>query len=468
MTHISLQCSRGSDSLQAVAFRPGRWIWWAGGLVALLLAGCYTPIPPRFPPGASPIAAMAPTVIRKAAFTPATFSDLPGWAEDDLSGLAQALRRQCAGSLSAVGPRQNEANTAAQLPQTNPTPSGLQSGLQVTCRLAATLPQEPAVLRTWLEAQFTPWAIEAVDAGGGTGTTGINTSTSTTATAQTGFEGLITGYYEPLLHGSRSRNPPFLTPIRARPDDLLVLDLGSVYPETRNLRLRGRIVTPANGVPRVVPYGDRTELGTQVPVNALAWVDDPVDAFFLEIQGSGRVRFEDGSILRIGYADQNGHPYRPIGRELIRRGVLPASATTAPAIREWLRANPQDAPSVMASNPSVVFFRELPAPREADEGPPGALGVALTPTRSVAVDPKALPLGTMLYVSTTHPGRDGRLERMVVAQDTGGAIRGPVRADFFWGFDAVGGQTAADLAGRMRSSGRLWLLWPRGESPPAY
>jgi membrane-bound lytic murein transglycosylase A len=133
-----------------------------------------------------------------------------------------------------------------------------------------------------------------------------------------------------------------------------------------------------------------------------------------------------------------------------------------------LRTNPQDAQSVMATNPSVVFFRELPAPREADEGPPGALGVALTPTRSVAVDPKALPLGTMLYVSTAHPGREGKLERMVVAQDTGGAIRGPVRADFFWGFDAVGEQSAADLAGRMRSLGRLWLLWPRGESPPAY
>ena len=120
----------------------------------------------------------------------------------------------------------------------------------------------------------------------------------------------------------------------------------------------------------------------------------------------------------------------------------------------------------MATNPSFVFFRELPPPREADEGPLGALGVALTPTRSAAIDPKALPLGTMLYISTNHPGREGALDRLVIAQDTGGAIRGPVRADFFWGFDAVDGQSAADLAGRMRSPGRLWLLWPRGETPP--
>ena len=468
MTHISLQCSRGSDSMQAVAQRPGGWnrYRWAVGLIAILLAGCYTPLPPgrSLPPGASPVAPTVATVARKARFAPATFSDLPGWVDDDLSGLTQALQRQCASNPAAAGQRQSAASTAPQLTQASPSPSGL----QVTCRLATSLPQEPAALRTWLEAQFMPWAIEAIDATDGAGITGISSSTSTPVPAQTSFEGLITGYYEPLLRGSRLRNPPFLTPIRTRPDDLLVLDLGSVYPETRNLRLRGRIVTPANGVPRVVPYGDRTELGTQVPVNALAWVDDPVDAFFLEIQGSGRIRFEDGSILRIGYADQNGHPYRPIGRELIRRGVLAASATTAPAIREWLRTNPQDAQSVMATNPSVVFFRELPAPREADEGPPGALGVALTPTRSVAVDPKALPLGTMLYVSTAHPGREGKLERMVVAQDTGGAIRGPVRADFFWGFDAVGEQSAADLAGRMRSLGRLWLLWPRGESPPAY
>jgi len=333
------------------------------------------------------------------------------------------------------------------------------------------MPQEPAELRAWLEERFMPWAIESVAvtegneaATGQAAASGAATS-GTTATSPS-FEGLITGYYEPLLRGSRERSDRFVIPIRGRPDDLLVLDLGSVYPETKNLRLRGRLVTSAKGPPRVVPYGDRSEIENQPPIRPLAWVDDPVDAFFLEIQGSGRVRLEDGSVLRVGYSDQNGLPYYPIGRELIRRGALQAGSATAPAIRDWLRTHPDEARSVMATNPSFVFFRELPPPGEADEGPPGALGVALTPTRSAAIDPKALPLGTILYVSTAHPGREGALERVVVAQDTGGAIRGPVRADFFWGFDAVGGQSAADLAGRMRSPGRLWLLWPRGETPP--
>jgi len=447
MTHIALQCNRGRMRAQALGM-----IVLA---IAMILGGCATrPIVVSVPPtpAAVPTAPTPPSAAaRKARFTPTEFARLPGWADDDLVGLAQALRRQCGGSSGPSGP------------------SG-PPGLQVTCRLIATMPKDPAALRSWLEERFRPWAIESVDvtdrSGAATsGGTGSQAATAVT-TSTPSFEGLITGYYEPLLRGSRVRTDQFATPIRERPDDLLVLDLGSVYSETKNLRMRGRIVTSAKGPPRVVPYGDRTEIENQTPVKPLVWVDDPVDAFFLEIQGSGRVRLEDGSVLRVGYSDQNGHPYYPIGRELIRRGALQAGSATAPAIRDWLRTHPLEARSVMATNPSFVFFRELPPPREVDEGPPGALGVPLTPTRSAAIDPKALPLGTMLYVSTKHPGREGALERTVVAQDTGGAIRGPVRADFFWGFDAVDGQSAADLAGRMRSSGRLWLFWPRGETPP--
>jgi len=447
MTHIALQCNRGRMRAQAHAM-----IVLA---IAMILGACATrPIVVSAPaaPAAVPASPTPPSAAaRKARFTPTEFARLPGWADDDLVGLAQALRRQCGSTSGPSGP------------------SG-PPGLQVTCRLAATMPQDPAELRNWLEERFRPWAIESVDV---TDRSGVATSGGTASQAATAvttitpsFEGLITGYYEPLLRGSRVRTDQFATPIRERPDDLLVLDLGSVYSETKNLRMRGRIVTSAKGPPRVVPYGDRTEIENQTPIKPLVWVDDPVDAFFLEIQGSGRVRLEDGSDLRVGYSDQNGHPYYPIGRELIRRGALQAGSATAPAIRDWLRTHPLEARSVMATNPSFVFFRELPPPREVDEGPPGALGVPLTPTRSAAIDPKALPLGTMLYVSTNHPGREGALERTVVAQDTGGAIRGPVRADFFWGFDAVDGQSAADLAGRMRSSGRLWLFWPRGETPP--
>ena len=447
MTHIALQCNRGRMRAQAHAM-----IVLA---IAMILGACATrPIVVSAPaaPAAVPASPTPPSAAaRKARFTPTEFARLPGWADDDLVGLAQALRRQCGSTSGPSGP------------------SG-PPGLQVTCRLAATMPQDPAELRNWLEERFRPWAIESVDVTDRSGVATNGGTASQAATAVTtitpSFEGLITGYYEPLLRGSRVRTDQFATPIRERPDDLLVLDLGSVYSETKNLRMRGRIVTSAKGPPRVVPYGDRTEIENQTPIKPLVWVDDPVDAFFLEIQGSGRVRLEDGSDLRVGYSDQNGHPYYPIGRELIRRGALQAGSATAPAIRDWLRTHPLEARSVMATNPSFVFFRELPPPREVDEGPPGALGVPLTPTRSAAIDPKALPLGTMLYVSTNHPGREGALERTVVAQDTGGAIRGPVRADFFWGFDAVDGQSAADLAGRMRSSGRLWLFWPRGETPP--
>jgi len=468
MTHIASQFNRGRARAQVL-----------GMIVlatAMILSGCAmrpigvsgpaavpapgtvgTPVQPTSTP---PIAAA-----RRARFTPTEFEALPGWANDDLSGLAQALRRQCVGSSAQVtGP------TGSQTPGGSPAPLG-PPGLQMTCRHAAAMPKEQGELRAWLEERFKPWAIESVDEmdGSGANNSGAVSSGSATHRAPTppSFEGLITGYYEPLLRGSRERSDRFSTAIRGRPDDLLVLDLGSVYSETKNLRLRGRLVTSAKGPPRVVPYGDRTEIENQSPVKPLVWVDDPVDAFFLEIQGSGRVRLEDGSVLRVGYSDQNGHPYHPIGRELIRRGALQAGSATAPAIRDWLRTHPGEARSILATNPSFVFFRELPPPREVDEGPPGALGVALTPTRSAAIDPKALPLGTMIYVSTNHPGRDGALERLVIAQDTGGAIRGPVRADFFWGFDAVDGQSAADLAGRMRSSGRLWLLWPRGETPPS-
>jgi len=431
MTHIEAQFNRGRVQVQAV----GLFVL----VIAMILGGCATRpivVSPPAAPAAVPAPTSPPAAARKAHFTPTDFARLPGWANDDLLGLAQALRRQC-GSSSRPS-----------------DPSG-PPGLQVTCRLAAAMPQDPAELRGWLEERFRPWAIESVEVTDRSG-----------AAITPSFEGLITGYYEPLLRGSRERSERFVTPIRGRPDDLLVLDLGSVYSETKNLRMRGRLVTLAKGPPRVVPYGDRTEIENQTPAKPLVWVDDPVDAFFLEIQGSGRVRLEDGSVLRVGYSDQNGHPYFPIGRELIRRGALQAGSATAPAIRDWLRTHPQEARSVMATNPSFVFFRELPPPREVDEGPPGAMGVPLTPTRSAAIDPKALPLGAMLYVSTNHPGREGALERLIVAQDTGGAIRGPVRADFFWGFDAVDGQSAADLAGRMRSTGRLWLLWPRGETPP--
>jgi membrane-bound lytic murein transglycosylase A len=222
----------------------------------------------------------------------------------------------------------------------------------------------------------------------------------------------------------------------------------------RNLRLRGRVEGR-----RLVPYLSRAEIESRgVPAPVIAWTADPVELFFLQIQGSGQVRLENGERIRIGFADQNGHPYRSLGRWLIDRGELPLEQTSMQGIKAWASANPSKLQDALNANPSYVFFRELPA----NDGPIGALGVALTPEYSLAVDRRYVPLGSPVYLATTFPLSEERLERMMAAQDTGGAIRGAVRADFYWGT----GPEAGALAGRMRQQGRMWLLWPRGEPPP--
>jgi membrane-bound lytic murein transglycosylase A len=271
--------------------------------------------------------------------------------------------------------------------------------------------------------------------------------------------GLITGYYEPFLNGSRRKKGAFQTPLYAVPDDLVTVELGDLYPQLQGARVRGRLQGR-----RVVPYPDRAQLadGRVLAGKELLWVDNPIDAFFLQIQGSGRVRLDDGSTVRVAFADVNGQPYRAIGRYLVQQGEMTVDDATAPALRAWLLAHPARQQEVFNQNPSVVFFREEKL-ANANEGPKGALGVPLTPGRSVAVDPTWLPLGAPLFLATTHPVSGAPLQRLVVAQDTGGAIRGALRADLFWGWEAG----AADAAGRMKSQGSLWLLWPTDQPPPA-
>jgi membrane-bound lytic murein transglycosylase A len=197
------------------------------------------------------------------------------------------------------------------------------------------------------------------------------------------------------------------------------------------------------------------------------YVSDPVDAFFVQIQGSGRVALDDGTIMRIGYADQNGQPFRSIARVLIEREELSVGEASMQGIREWGRTHPEQLPALLDENPSYVFFREVPPPPEgsleaAIDGPIGSLGVPLLAQRTIAVDPRAIPLGAPVYLATTQPLSDVALQRLVLAQDTGGAIRGPIRADFFWGF----GNEAGQHAGRMKQQGAMWLLWPTGMVPP--
>jgi membrane-bound lytic murein transglycosylase A len=268
--------------------------------------------------------------------------------------------------------------------------------------------------------------------------------------------GMVTGYYEPLLHGSRTRSQRFRYPLYAVPKDLLVIDLSSVYPDLKHRRLRGRL--EGN---RVVPYYARGDIDTGAALRGheLVWVDDAVDAFFLHIQGSGQVELESGERMRVGYADQNGHPFRSLGRLLIERHEIAPERASMQGIKDWARRNPLKVQDFLNSNPSYVFFRELPGDLP---GPIGALGVPLTAERSIAVDPRVVPLGVPVYLATTWPNAPDPLNRLMVAQDTGGAIAGGVRADFFWGF----GDAAGSLAGRMRQSGRMWVLLPKGYKPP--
>jgi len=274
--------------------------------------------------------------------------------------------------------------------------------------------------------------------------------------------GLITGYYEPLLEGSRQPTERYRYPLYAPPPDMLHIRLGKRFPRLAGERVRGRL-TPER---RVVPYYTRAEIeGPADPLagNELLWVDDPVDRFFLHIQGSGRVRLADGEVVKVGYADQNGHPYVSIGKVLIERGELTREAVSLPTIRQWLANHPDQRRSLFNENPSYVFFRI----RETGaENPVGSLGVPLTPRRSVAVDPEHIPLGLPVWLSTRLPAPDHRdsgrpFRRLVLAQDTGGAIRGAVRADLFAGQ----GESGEWLAGRMKSRGRLYLLRPAWRYP---
>jgi membrane-bound lytic murein transglycosylase A len=268
--------------------------------------------------------------------------------------------------------------------------------------------------------------------------------------------GTITGYYEPLLKGSRAKTGRFRYPLYGVPDDLLVVDLGDAYPQLKGQRLRGRLEGR-----RVVPYFSRAQIDAGQPAlrgRELLWVDNPVDLFFLQIQGSGRIELPDGSIVRVGYADQNGLPYVSIGAKLVEMGAFRLEEASMQRIKAWAEKNPQKVAALLEQDGSYVFFRELP---DASGGPLGALGVPLTDEYSLAVDPHTIPLGAPVFISTTRPDSGTPLNRLMLAQDTGGAIRGAVRADFFWGF----GENAATLAGRMKQPGRLWVLFPRGGEP---
>jgi membrane-bound lytic murein transglycosylase A len=367
----------------------------------LMVAGCaQTPPQPPKPP--------APETARYLAMS---FEALPGWSR---ATLEPSLRAFLAGCPRITG-----------------------AALSRVCALGQALPKgDEAAARQFFESAFTPYAL---------------------VSSEGPDSGMITGYYEPVIDGSRWYNAINRYPIFGVPDDLITVDLASISPETRNLRLRGRVEGR-----RLVPYPTRAEIdarGPSYPAPVIAWTADPVALFFLQIQGSGQVRIDGRERIRVGFADQNGHPYRSLGRYLVDRGEMPLEQASMQGIQAWAAANPGKLQEALNANPSYVFFRELPV---TEDGPVGALGTPLASGHSLAVDRRFVPLGAPVFVATTYPLSEERLERLMAAQDVGGAIRGVVRADFFWGT----GSEAGALAGRMRQQGKMWLLWPRGEPPP--
>ena len=270
-------------------------------------------------------------------------------------------------------------------------------------------------------------------------------------------KGLITGYYQPLLKGSRTQSRKYKIPLYVPPQDLITVDLSKIYPELKYKRLRGRV--EGN---KLIPYFTREEIAKKnypLQGNELLWVKNPVEAFFLEIQGSGVIKFEDGSTTQVGYADQNGHPYRSMGLALIRQGELKRHRVSMQSIKYWAKKNKSKLQRFLNANPSTVFFRELP---QGLPGPIGALGVPITSERSVAIDRRYIPLGAPIFLSTTEPNSNISLDKFMIAQDTGGAINGGVRADFYWGQ----GKSAGAKAGKMKQSGEIWVMLPKNFSFP--
>jgi len=320
------------------------------------------------------------------------WSELPGWSDDRVGDFWAAFLRSCE----------------------RPQPAWLDA-----CAKARQAPQAQgeAALRDWLQQQLRPYRIESLERDP---------------------VGLATGYFEPLVEASRVARAGFRVPLYAPPPDLA----------TRS------------------PYWTRQQLDTlpaaqkSVRGREIAWLHDRLDALLLQVQGSGRLAFVDEhgrtqALVRVGYAAHNDQPYRSVGRWLIDQGELRASDASWPAIRAWARQHPQRVDEMLHSNPRVVFFREEPLP-DPSIGPKGAQGVPLSPGRSIAVDPQSVPYGTPVWLDTTEPLATRPLRRLVVAQDTGSAIVGAVRADYFWGW----GDDAEAAAGRMKQPLRMWALWP--------
>ena len=405
MTHQTMKTSKTSAAKASSSSNPigNPWRVFFGAAILGAITGCATAppsLPPPPPPPPAPAAAppaATPTLppAGGSRWVAVGFEQLPGWTADRSAQVWPALLNSCERPAPAWAALCAEARRSP--------------------------PTDDAATRQWLMQRLQPYRVEAADGNP---------------------QGLLTGYYEPLIEASRTRGGAFQVPLHAPPADLA----------TRR------------------PYWTRQQLDSLPAAQAalrgreIAYVADPLDALVLQIQGSGRLRLSgsDGRVqtVRLAYAGHNDQPYASVGRWLIQQGELKADGANWPAIKDWAKRNPKRVQEMLWANPRVVFFREEPLP-DPNIGPRGAQGVPLTPGRSIAVDPKSVPYGSLVWLDSTEPLSSTALQRLVLAQDTGSAITGAVRADYFWGW----AEGAEAQAGRMKQPLRLWVLWPKAAAP---
>ena len=364
-------------------------------------------------------------------YKPVTFAQLPGWEQDDHAAAFKAFRQSCERVLASA----RERAAAEKGPAPTPPPAPLVAACAAAAKLPGTVTK--AAAKAFFEQNFTPNAV-----------------------THAGPQGLLTGYYEPVLLGSRTPQGAFQTPIYKRPPDLV-----NLVDETQRGAKSSALTHARKTDKGTEPYATRAQIeqGALKGKNLeLIYFADSVDVFFMQIQGSGRVKLTDGSTIRIHYDGKNGHPYSSIGRYLIEKGLLAADKVSMGALKRWLKADPERGKQVMWQNASYVFFRELKGPEA--KGPLGAMNAQLTPGRSLAVDPGHHALGTPIYVTAadmTHVVKAGAFNRLMVAQDVGSAIKGPERGDIYFG----SGDTAGKLAGVTKHPGTFIVLLPNDPGP---
>ena len=354
-----------------------------------------------------------------AKLVPILLNDLPGWENDNIQDALIPFYRSCKKILS------KKPNTSMG----NQKYLGLVKDWQSACQALPVLEANGGEVRRYLNQEFKAYKM-------------IDNENST---------GLFTGYFEPILRGSRIKTKNFTVPVYPRPKDLVLVSLGDWRQSLKGERIAGKLSGP-----RLKPYFSRKKIrkgALAQTTKPILWLESDIDAFFLHIQGSGRIDLSDGLTVRLGYAGHNGHNYFPIGRYLREIGAIKDKDMSLQKIKHWLLKNPKEKNFVMDKNPSYIFFREVDG-----AGPIGAQGVALTPGRSLAVDRRFISLGTFVWLKTNYSDENGqKLQRLMVAQDTGGAIKGMIRGDVFWG----SGATALKLAGPMKAQGELFLIIPK-------